>query len=225
MSLDDLLGRIDALTELCCHCERPLGESPSPDFCSETCQEEWHEARAEPLADVPEIEDTLSPDWLVRGPIEYPLRGLPSVQTAIDQFACDMQCTNDDGEMLAAGHAEAWRTGLWPGFLAPRLAPIDSWRVVNFRHRAAVANTEVPTMWEPLRDVRTVEVEYELYGGYVVTAHTEDGARTVPWPLWPLFREAVKAVRVDSGWPDIIPQHQTRLLTSEINRLAAICRP
>jgi hypothetical protein len=29
----------------CQHCGRALDQSPSPDFCSEDCQQEWHQRR------------------------------------------------------------------------------------------------------------------------------------------------------------------------------------
>ncbi|MGH3829218.1 MAG: DUF3631 domain-containing protein [Pseudonocardiaceae bacterium] len=37
-AIDTALGDRD-----CQHCARPVGESPSPDFCSEDCQRTWHE--------------------------------------------------------------------------------------------------------------------------------------------------------------------------------------
>lgn len=41
MSLNDTIDAIDALTEACVQCNGPRGDSPSDDFCSETCQSRW----------------------------------------------------------------------------------------------------------------------------------------------------------------------------------------
>lgn len=45
--LDATLAAIDAAIG-CQHCAGPLDGSPSPDFCSDTCQTAWHAARADP---------------------------------------------------------------------------------------------------------------------------------------------------------------------------------
>lgn len=43
-----IIDQIDAITG-CQHCENSLGDSPSDDFCSETCQTHWHAQHAQPL--------------------------------------------------------------------------------------------------------------------------------------------------------------------------------
>jgi hypothetical protein len=43
--VDDIIASIDAATG-CQRCTKPLGESPSGDFCCEGCQEDWHGERA-----------------------------------------------------------------------------------------------------------------------------------------------------------------------------------
>jgi hypothetical protein len=48
----DIVARIDAVIEAvkgCQRCGRPLGVSPSDDFCREECQQAWHAGRAESL--------------------------------------------------------------------------------------------------------------------------------------------------------------------------------
>lgn len=37
----DIIDAIDAVTDGCWQCGDPLGSSPSGDFCSEDCQEQW----------------------------------------------------------------------------------------------------------------------------------------------------------------------------------------
>lgn len=44
--LDDTLAVIDAVTEACAQCNRPRGDSPSDDFCSEPCQRRWLQTSA-----------------------------------------------------------------------------------------------------------------------------------------------------------------------------------
>ena len=44
----DILAAIDQAVG-CQHCGGKLDNSPSQDFCSQSCQEHWHAARAEPL--------------------------------------------------------------------------------------------------------------------------------------------------------------------------------
>lgn len=39
--MTDLIERIDTLVGTCQHCQGPLGDSPSEDFCSEKCQQRW----------------------------------------------------------------------------------------------------------------------------------------------------------------------------------------
>lgn len=48
--LGALLEQIDTVTG-CHHCGGPLGNSPSGDFCGETCQARWHANRSHPLPD------------------------------------------------------------------------------------------------------------------------------------------------------------------------------
>jgi hypothetical protein len=52
----DIVEQIDAATG-CQHCEGPLGDSPSSDFCSPRCQWRWHAGRAEPLVHYKEPTD------------------------------------------------------------------------------------------------------------------------------------------------------------------------
>ena len=49
--MSDIVDRIDEVTNSCLleGCGRPLGGSPSDVFCSELCQQRWHEQRATPL--------------------------------------------------------------------------------------------------------------------------------------------------------------------------------
>ncbi|HYQ69050.1 hypothetical protein [Actinophytocola sp.] len=46
--MSDVVAAIDAAIG-CQHCEAPLGESPSSDFCCEECQSAWHAAHVHPL--------------------------------------------------------------------------------------------------------------------------------------------------------------------------------
>jgi hypothetical protein len=48
VSLQDTLAAIDAATG-CQWCQGPLGKSPSADFCSQECQEAWHQSRVKRL--------------------------------------------------------------------------------------------------------------------------------------------------------------------------------
>ena len=48
MSLEDTLARIDVAIGSCAQCGGPRGDSPSDDFCSQDCQEEWWRARSTP---------------------------------------------------------------------------------------------------------------------------------------------------------------------------------
>ncbi|WP_037345914.1 hypothetical protein [Sciscionella sediminilitoris] len=43
--MNDILDQIDAAIG-CQQCGRELGDSPSDDFCSESCQQRWHAGRA-----------------------------------------------------------------------------------------------------------------------------------------------------------------------------------
>ena len=40
--MTELMGSLDDVVQLCQICQRPLGRSPSDDFCSEGCQQRWH---------------------------------------------------------------------------------------------------------------------------------------------------------------------------------------
>ncbi|TKG67518.1 DUF3631 domain-containing protein [Prauserella endophytica] len=40
-AIDDVIGAADTERGTCAQCGRPLGESPSQDFCSENCQQVW----------------------------------------------------------------------------------------------------------------------------------------------------------------------------------------
>ncbi|PWK81703.1 hypothetical protein C8D88_116114 [Lentzea atacamensis] len=44
--MTDIIARIDAVTG-CQQCGKPLGPSPSDDFCGEGCQHAWHVKRAQ----------------------------------------------------------------------------------------------------------------------------------------------------------------------------------
>lgn len=44
----DVVARIDRLTG-CQQCGRPLGRSPSSDFCGELCQQTWHATRTKAI--------------------------------------------------------------------------------------------------------------------------------------------------------------------------------
>jgi hypothetical protein len=46
--MSDVVAAIDAAIG-CQHCEAPLGESPSSDFCREECQAAWHAGHGHPL--------------------------------------------------------------------------------------------------------------------------------------------------------------------------------
>lgn len=45
-AIDELIGPADTERGLCCQCGRPLGDSPSDDFCSENCQQVWRTRNA-----------------------------------------------------------------------------------------------------------------------------------------------------------------------------------
>ncbi|MGH3754148.1 MAG: DUF3631 domain-containing protein [Pseudonocardiaceae bacterium] len=48
----------------CQHCGQPVGVSPSPDFCSEGCQQTWHEQHAATPGAVPGSTPARPLDWL-----------------------------------------------------------------------------------------------------------------------------------------------------------------
>lgn len=49
--MTELMGPLDGVVQLCQNCQRPLGRSPSDDFCSESCQQRWHAAATTELPD------------------------------------------------------------------------------------------------------------------------------------------------------------------------------
>lgn len=56
--MTDLVDRIDALIDPTCQqCDADLGGSVSDDFCSDACQQAWHEARSDPLVGYREPSD------------------------------------------------------------------------------------------------------------------------------------------------------------------------
>ncbi|MBV9141308.1 MAG: DUF3631 domain-containing protein [Pseudonocardiales bacterium] len=55
----------------CQHCAQPLGTSPSPDFCSESCQRDWYEQRTGTPATAPAGTESARPlGWLGQPPPE-----------------------------------------------------------------------------------------------------------------------------------------------------------
>jgi Protein of unknown function (DUF3631) len=71
----------------CRQCERPIGASPSPDFCSEDCQHTWHEQHAEtPLAAPTEIAPAQPLGWLGQPPPGAIMRAGHQVLDAVATF-------------------------------------------------------------------------------------------------------------------------------------------
>lgn len=63
-SPDDIITMIDTSIG-CQHCGGPLADSPSPDFCSEDCQQTWHTGRVDPLpAPSPPPRFTTASGWI-----------------------------------------------------------------------------------------------------------------------------------------------------------------
>jgi len=55
MSLDTTLAAIDTVLSSCTQCGKPLGCSPSDDFCSEPCQRRWMRASAHGADEIDEL--------------------------------------------------------------------------------------------------------------------------------------------------------------------------
>ena len=92
-AIDDAIG--DKSGGGCQQCAGPLGVSPSAEFCSEDCQQAWHEARAGthptgngamPDESLPEVAPARPLGWLGQPPAEAFVRAGHEVLDAVTEF-------------------------------------------------------------------------------------------------------------------------------------------
>lgn len=140
--LSDTLSAIDAATG-CQQCEGPLGSSPSADFCSQWCQDNWFAARSVPLDDY-------------REPIDLPqhvdnLVELGSPETTPSIMAWD----SGDLILLITGNAYYRVVN---GELEPMGPPDDGRRAGRGYSASWVIHDEIHRLWQDTHDRMTEQM-------------------------------------------------------------------
>ncbi len=162
--MTDILDAIAAAVG-CQHCEGPLGDSPSDDFCTDLCQEAWHAAHGDRLLGYREPWDRpwdfpgIGTDFHSTGASRYFLGDEPGVATPRSQ-------RGHPADLVIIDEVHTWVARQRPEFRLPR-----STGNLAADHRAALAARRAATTdaqraavelrFVSLRERATVELRFE----------------------------------------------------------------
>lgn len=186
----DIIDRIDELTEVCASitCGRPLPpDCPSPDFCSEECQQDWHSSRTEPLV------------------------GYVEPFTGFDDLALEQDSTVDNDSEIPRGRSN----NLIHYGIIDRAIPITN-EDAAFIRRAWRARALPLEGWEPLERVESVTVE-ERCGERLVTVDTGGGERALRPDVWDEAVKSFLTHTTFESQSDTAPREWEHGMAQEIN--------